>query len=1188
MNYINNTLSCLSLILLFFGNLVLAQELPQVTPTNPATASLGTYGDIPINTANGKMVFDIPIHSISVDGNLWPVSLGYSYGGLIAEGKPSLFGLGWGLNAYGAVRREIRGLPDGHENGYYGVNNIKSKIPNFSDGNWTKHLMDFEDFKKFRDGEYDSEVDKYSLTVGGISVSFKLRYDSVQQMVVPYFLHKNNYELDITMDPTVHHKVQSFLLTDDNGIKYLFSEQEVTFCEQGGTAPCVEDNVNGWLLKEVEYLNGEKIVFHYSQPQNYIDYNFAAAGAIWYWNIDEGPYAAGLFPVAEGYNHAIRATQVNRLLLEEIEFPEGNIEFLYSTIGNRTLYNQIKIKDFNNNLIDQYDLSHFGNRDLLEYVNKNNENFYEFDYYLTMTGNSIPGFYEAENNPPLAQDFWKFYNGANNTAAIDMGINGYNADKSPNFINTRLGALKTIKYPTGGTTSISYEQNQIKELYVPGTSGTEAPIFNNSVFVQLNPSENNSERHIVNTVTITEPVVAQMSHFIQGDLALGNYIRMSMTKIAESGATYNANDCFTSPPINSTWYPSVMRDARSKLKVPNAISEQCVYYPNPPITPNFFVEYGPDGCPYSNSNNQFGCQGQWEIDQSGSSEGIFVLLPGVYEIVITTNPHFDQPDDTGNILLFSQGSISSGFHLKWYQEPSDPNNENAPRYIDKSVGGIRVASITNTPLEGKNIIRNFSYTDDQGLSSGVLNHRPNESWTHNLSIIDPEQNPSAFEWSEEAFSLRAFSFLNESDGVPVYYQQVKVFDGNGGTISKYHTLLGNTTYQYPNLPKSFHKIKSIKKGEYIVAESTPVEIDSTNLITEISPVNGPTGYIYADSPVVVASKENLNYISGKNIVLHNLLSNYSGTYHSNAKIDENDEHPWSFKIARKLELSINFEYSSYPENPVLPNDIYAHLEMFDFWPYREIEYDSYLKRTTELLQGVETKKVFSYNDKYMLVESLTYSSEGDTLTTEYIYPYDDLINGESQFQDMQSINQIGNPVMTISNKNTHTLQVKKTNYSQIQNGYKQSSIQIAKGENSVEERLVFDSYNNRGKVTQLRKSNGTVISVLYGYGHRYPVAKIENATFSEALNAIDPQYNYSTNFQNLSELDLQVAIQSIRDNLPQVIITSYTYRPLIGVSTVTDQNGNTLEYKYDSLNRLEYVVDQNGKVLSHNEYNYKQ
>ena len=53
------------------------------------------------------------------------------------------------------------------------------------------------------------------------------------------------------------------------------------------------------------------------------------------------------------------------------------------------------------------------------------------------------------------------------------------------------------------------------------------------------------------------------------------------------------------------------------------------------------------------------------------------------------------------------------------------------------------------------------------------------------------------------------------------------------------------------------------------------------------------------------------------------------------------------------------------------------------------------------------------------------------------------------------------------------------------------------------------------------------------------------------------------------------------------MVTTYTYKPLVGISSITDPKGYITTYEYDELNRLKFVKDRDGNIISENIYKYK-
>ena len=51
-------------------------------------------------------------------------------------------------------------------------------------------------------------------------------------------------------------------------------------------------------------------------------------------------------------------------------------------------------------------------------------------------------------------------------------------------------------------------------------------------------------------------------------------------------------------------------------------------------------------------------------------------------------------------------------------------------------------------------------------------------------------------------------------------------------------------------------------------------------------------------------------------------------------------------------------------------------------------------------------------------------------------------------------------------------------------------------------------------------------------------------------------------------------------------MASYTYDPLVGLTSQTDATGRTLTYEYDAVGRLIRTRDEQGRLLSQQEYRY--
>ena len=107
---------------------------------------------------------------------------------------------------------------------------------------------------------------------------------------------------------------------------------------------------------------------------------------------------------------------------------------------------------------------------------------------------------------------------------------------------------------------------------------------------------------------------------------------------------------------------------------------------------------------------------------------------------------------------------------------------------------------------------------------------------------------------------------------------------------------------------------------------------------------------------------------------------------------------------------------------------------------------------------------------------------------------------------------------------------------------------------------------------------------LWSYNNSYIIAQIQYATFNEVKNVLDE--STIDNLMNAYIPDMSI-VNNLRSQLPDSYVTTLTYRPLIGVSSYTDERGQTTYYDYDGFGRMieSYIIENNQKkIVKHFKY----
>ena len=183
-------------------------------------------------------------------------------------------------------------------------------------------------------------------------------------------------------------------------------------------------------------------------------------------------------------------------------------------------------------------------------------------------------------------------------------------------------------------------------------------------------------------------------------------------------------------------------------------------------------------------------------------------------------------------------------------------------------------------------------------------------------------------------------------------------------------------------------------------------------------------------------------------------------------------------------------------------------------------------------------------------------------------------------------------VYTKYNDKTNPIEIYRCNFSKLNNPGLASNGDLAPN-TFYEKYLSFQRAAIRDNILTQTLLDATFKSYIWGYNNSLPVVEIENLEYSEIpLNVRNQiaQYTFSNSCDpNLIRQDIlfmQNQLENIGTNKPH-LITLYTYKSAVGITSVTNPSGFTTFYEYDEFGRLKVIKDHMGSILQFNEYKYK-
>ena len=1199
----------------------------QKIPSSPDAGALGVYGNTNINKYNGTANIAIPIHTIAFDGISIPIALNYNTSGITVEQEASWVGLGWNLSEGISITREINGYDDlntySATHQYVGWIHTERYLWPSEENNFTGDMQP-EDFQ-FLESQHqinephDTEPDLFSVVVPSGSFDFYLpKIQTGQQELIVSPINEANFK------GTYNIANQIFTIIDPQGFTYYFDIAELSTGFQNYDSPTASTEqgaidgvtyqsimrqgkkiIKTWKVSQIDSPYGRSLYFEYD-PGFYFSFPHFSESFIYGAN---RPDAIHNVPVTSPSRLAVNLYAFEVFYLKKITGDFGEVQFNYPTSDNRKdLYSKEAqriwsgLASWNPTLVVH---SNIGTNNLAKalqsvtvlnsqgsvvknamfyqsYFNSASwengnvldeatylrlkldsvavqDRMYRFDYYSPIVNSYV---LPPKNSKDV--DFWGYYNGMGNAVRIPnsnrfylsttpITINGTTYTSYENFykfsgaikksdINYGIyGLLTKVVYPTGGYTEFEYEGNTavLQRIGYSPTNFTNGRIQKSGLASSESYNFNYQYLKLANDPSYT----------------LWDYNSCSVT----STPNISNNEQFT---ISST---SFCNDQDFNVKVVSTLtcSNNCAN-----ISPSgdaTWIENVATGAVYKLVDFS-----QWQYNQQFPSspfppiENELMLPAGTY--VFKYNPAWSQGSDF----------ITNSAHATIYEDTSSMVTVNE----EFQAGGARLKKITNRDLNDNFISsKKFLYyqPDEFGnvLSGGKLMDE----------LIYSYRGAEIYEYTPEQFgsdlTLTSDNRLRtqpSASGNHIGYGLVieQDIDSVGTSKGSIHTTYFNKSNKYHERLGVSDPNPGIGYGKVYLMSMSPVTYThlNGNILKEV---------------VLDAFNDTIR-------VMDNVFKEFKINTITNSAI------PYpviQFFIASPNNAGYN---SNYPAHEV---DFGYNLGTNNL-----TRLDSTV--TTEILNNKEIVTITkqAYNSSYQLSRTVRENSKGEVTTTNTFYPKD--LTSYPFMTDLIDENRVNQPVKLETYLGTNafpeqdTLQIQRTVYADdlSSNGLVLlKEIYSRKGEsivgNQEELRQVYEKYDTSGNPLQYRKADGIPVSYLRGYNDLYPVVKIENADHTTTLNSVNSALPGSfTSLEGLvttlgdiqnntsQQTDWRYFNDTLRASLPGAMITTYTYDPLVGVTSITDSRGYTQYYLYDTANRLSEVRDADNHIITDYKYQY--
>lgn len=1136
-------LFCLGLSLVFLSgygqSFSVEDEIAKLSnaPQTPEASAFMTYGDTKVNLYSGVPDISVPIHTIKGKEMDLPINLAYDATGIKVNDLASWVGLGWNLNAGGRITRVVNGLADDFNEGQYqSIRNaaIKDKVLKFFGPNSTYNLFDdqadaeeYLDFLKgIQTGCIDAEPDYYYLNANGVSEEIVLDYnDNYKPKAI------NNPRIKFFTNESGTNVINGWLVTLDDGTKLEFLQAEETR---------IEGVDREYLCNVINRYNSSWVLTKIISPNGKDTYNFTY-------------HSFPLWQEPQYCNESVMATNAT-----DPENPNSGWQGTNAhEVVNENKISQRFLKTISHNSKIVFE-TFLGNRqdidinsalENIKIYNRNAVVLKEFDFTYTYFGSgSDPSdirlkLDKVDKKGSDANVYETYSFDYISPASVPS-----RESKSRDYWGLYNGASNTVSYPQHSSLPGGANRE-------PSSYHAKIGLLNKITYPTKGYSEFLYEPHDVykGTTNTQTQYIKQMSLDDQetndGSLMYDGGVLCDDVFLSGSGVPPKVeieSFTITEAGIYNVSYTGNNSYSRAALAFVAPIDpDDCSVTPNGQTicaSPPGYETY----CDFLNSNPEW-------FPESITKE--VVLEQGVYSVAL---------------VYKRNSSATTSFSVTREVETGSAQNV--------VVGGVRIKSIKNRDHTTELLTeKRFVYRDSLDKSTGIENYKP---FYVNFVFYEAFKSDGTLGIMEEAYRQAA---MPTGDQPHVVYRSVQEIlvdhqnNTNGKTVYGFYTdKKGAVPMGSPPFENRFlGSVKGSKVKEKKIKSNSELLQEEYNEYEEYNALSSTIRGVAVERNAWHSDKAIGLYQHSNGKISIELLSHPVG----GGPFNMTDATVTCSNLGSNNFVACRFNDGSFSYATAQPRLTIVSGKIGGVSKTIREEYFNGQKVETETLT------TFDPTVDYLVRDQQSKNSFDEFEKVIKYYPKDNVVVNSPA---LVTANRLTEVVKTEAQVNSNTVFTRHTDYQLVGLNKVLPQFITTEKANAIEEERVEVRFYLNGNIKEVQQPDGTITTYLWGYEHQYMVAQINNITYSSIPSSLVTAIT-SASSSSGSESQLLTALTNLRNDpaLSNAMMTSYTYKPQVGVSTITDAKEDKISYYYDPFGRLEFVKDKDGNMLSENEYHYK-